>query len=52
MSEGNEAMFSGPMTAIVTPFHDGRIDAEGLERLIEFQVSNGTAAIVPCGSTG
>lgn len=45
-------MFSGSMTAIVTPFCDGRIDAEGLERLIEFQVSNGTSAIVPCGSTG
>lgn len=45
-------MFSGSMTAIVTPFRDGRIDAEALERLIEFQVRNGTSAIVPCGSTG
>lgn len=45
-------MFSGSMAAIVTPFRDGRIDAEALERLIEFQVSAGTAAIVPCGSTG
>jgi len=45
-------MFSGSMAAIVTPFRDGRIDTDGLERLIEFQVSNGTSAIVPCGSTG
>jgi len=45
-------MFSGSMVAIITPFRDGRIDAEALERLIEFQVRNGTSAIVPCGSTG
>lgn len=45
-------MFSGSMAAIVTPFCDGRIDAQALERLIEFQVENGTSAIVPCGSTG
>jgi 4-hydroxy-tetrahydrodipicolinate synthase len=45
-------MFSGSMTALVTPFRDGRIDAEAFERLIEFQVANGTSALVPCGSTG
>lgn len=45
-------MFSGSMAAMITPFRDGRIDVEALERLIEFQVQNETAAIVPCGSTG
>jgi 4-hydroxy-tetrahydrodipicolinate synthase len=45
-------MFSGSMAAIITPFRDGVIDADALERLIEFQVTNGTSAIVPCGSTG
>lgn len=45
-------MFSGSMTAIVTPFRDGRIDVEAFERLLEFQVQNGTSAVVPCGSTG
>jgi 4-hydroxy-tetrahydrodipicolinate synthase len=40
------------MAAMITPFRDGRIDVEALERLIEFQVQNGTAAVVPCGSTG
>jgi len=45
-------MFSGSMVAMITPFRDGRIDVEALERLIEFQVQNGTSAIVPCGSTG
>jgi 4-hydroxy-tetrahydrodipicolinate synthase len=45
-------MFSGSMTAIITPFRDGRVDGDALERLVEFQVQNGTSAIVPCGSTG
>jgi len=45
-------MFSGSMTAIVTPFCDGSIDAAALERLLELQIENGTSAIVPCGSTG
>jgi 4-hydroxy-tetrahydrodipicolinate synthase len=45
-------MFSGSMTAIITPFSDGKIDAQALERLIDFQLENGTSAIVPCGSTG
>jgi len=45
-------MFSGSMAAIITPFRNGAIDADALERLIEFQVTNGTSAIVPCGSTG
>jgi 4-hydroxy-tetrahydrodipicolinate synthase len=45
-------MFSGSMVALITPFRDGRIDVEALERLIELQVQNGTSAVVPCGSTG
>ena len=45
-------MFSGSMTALITPFRDGRIDTEAFGRLIEFQIANGTSALVPCGSTG
>ena len=45
-------MFSGSMTAIITPFRDGEIDAGALERLVDFQVKNGVSALVPCGSTG
>ena len=44
--------FSGSMTALVTPFRDGKIDAEALERLVEHQIAHGTGALVPCGSTG
>jgi 4-hydroxy-tetrahydrodipicolinate synthase len=40
------------MVAVITPFKNGAIDAESFERLVEFHVGNGAAAIVPCGSTG
>jgi len=45
-------MFSGSMTALITPFRDGQIDTDSFARLIEFQIANGTSALVPCGSTG
>lgn len=45
-------MFRGSMTAIVTPFKNGRLDEKAFKGLIEFQIKNGTNAIVPCGTTG
>ncbi len=50
-------MFSGSFVAIITPFFDsgdkkGQIDYEGLGKLIEFHIDNGTSGIVPCGTTG
>jgi 4-hydroxy-tetrahydrodipicolinate synthase len=44
--------FSGSMTALITPFHEGRVDRDALARLVEYQLANGTSALVPCGSTG
>ena len=44
--------FHGALTAIVTPFVDGKVDELGLEDLIEFQIKNGIHGIVPCGTTG
>jgi 4-hydroxy-tetrahydrodipicolinate synthase len=44
--------FSGSMAAIITPFSDGAIDEPALEKIVEFQIANGTSALVPCGSTG
>ena len=43
---------TGSMCAIVTPFRNGHIDEKAFEQLIAFQISNGTSAIVPCGTTG
>ena len=45
-------MFGGAIVAIVTPFSNGRVDEEAFRRLINFQIENGTQAIVPCGTTG
>ncbi|MCK5139961.1 MAG: dihydrodipicolinate synthase family protein, partial [Thermodesulfovibrionia bacterium] len=45
-------MFRGSIVAIVTPFKDGKVDENALSRLIEWHISEGTNAIVPCGTTG
>jgi 4-hydroxy-tetrahydrodipicolinate synthase len=45
-------MFHGAITAIVTPFRNGRLDGPALRRLVEFQIRNGISGIVPCGTTG
>lgn len=42
----------GSMTALVTPFKDGRIDETSFVSLCERQIRCGTAALVPCGTTG
>ncbi len=44
--------FKGSIVAIVTPFRNGTVDEERLRELVEFQISGGTDAIVPCGTTG
>lgn len=47
------SVFEGAGVAIVTPFHeDGSVNYEKFEQLIEFQIGNGTDAIIVCGTTG
>ena len=45
-------MFSGSIPALVTPFRDGAFDAPAFKRLVEWQIDEGTSALVPCGTTG
>jgi 4-hydroxy-tetrahydrodipicolinate synthase len=45
-------MFTGAMVALITPFHDGDIDWQTLDEVIDFQLENGIDAIVPVGTTG
>lgn len=45
-------MLQGAITAIVTPFKDGKFDEEAYRELIEFQIQGGINGIVPCGTTG
>jgi 4-hydroxy-tetrahydrodipicolinate synthase len=43
----------GLFTALVTPFKsDGSLDKDALRKMIEFQVRNNVAGIVPCTVTG
>ncbi len=42
----------GAVTALVTPFKDGKVDAVGLMSLVEWQVRHGVCGIVACGTTG
>ena len=45
-------MFSGCHTALTTPFKDHGVDLEGLEKLVEFQISGGVSGILAVGTTG
>jgi 4-hydroxy-tetrahydrodipicolinate synthase len=45
-------MFTGSMTALVTPFGNGKVDEAALRKLVDFQIQNGTSVLVPCGTTG
>jgi len=45
-------MFPGCLTALVTPFRDGSVDAKALADLVESQIAAGVHGLVPCGSTG
>ncbi len=45
-------MFSGSIPALVTPFRDGLIDEPAFRRLVEWQITEGSKALVPCGTTG
>ena len=47
------AIFKGAGVAIVTPMNeDGSVNYEKFGELIEFQIANGTDAIIVCGTTG
>ena len=49
----NKHIFTGAGVALITPMHsDGSVNFEELARLLEFQVENGTDAIIACGTTG
>ncbi len=45
-------MFSGSITALVTPFANGQIDDAAFQRFVEWQIAQGSDGLVPSGSTG
>jgi 4-hydroxy-tetrahydrodipicolinate synthase len=45
-------MFSGSMVALITPFHQGKVDYRTIDELVDYQLESGTDGIVPVGTTG
>src|SRR4051794_13408589 len=43
---------TGAMTAMITPFREGRLDELRLREHIEFQIKSGIDGLVPVGTTG
>ncbi|MDF2764584.1 MAG: 4-hydroxy-tetrahydrodipicolinate synthase [Rhodospirillales bacterium] len=45
-------MFQGSITALITPFRNGAVDETAFQKIVDWQVKQGTKALVPCGTTG
>lgn len=45
-------IFKGCGTAIITPFNENGVNFDEFKKLIEFQISEGTDALIVCGTTG
>ena len=42
----------GSITALITPFKNGKVDEAAFRKLINWQIAEGTQGLVPCGTTG
>jgi 4-hydroxy-tetrahydrodipicolinate synthase len=45
-------MFQGSICALITPFRDGKVDEKRYSAFVDWQIGEGTEAVVPCGTTG
>ena len=45
-------MFFGSIPALVTPFAAGRVEPATIREFVEWQIDEGSNALVPCGTTG
>lgn len=45
-------LFYGSITALITPFRNGKVDEKAFQALVEWQIAQGTHGLVPCGTTG
>jgi len=45
-------LFSGSLTALVTPFKAGEVDEAGFRALVDWQIESGSHGLVPVGTTG
>jgi 4-hydroxy-tetrahydrodipicolinate synthase len=42
----------GSITALITPFADGKVDEKQFQNFVQWQIEQGTHGVVPCGTTG
>ena len=45
-------MFHGSITALITPFENGKLAEKTFREFVEWQVAQGAHGVVPCGTTG
>lgn len=45
-------MFSGSITALLTPFRNGAVDEDAMARIVKWQIQQGSHGLVPVGTTG
>ena len=45
-------MFAGLTVAMITPFRNGQVDFDGLRKLVDWHIAEGTDCLAPCGTTG
>lgn len=48
----SDPMFKGSITALITPFTNGRVDEAAFQKFVQWQIDQGSEAVVPCGTTG
>ena len=44
--------FGGSVTALITPFKNGKVDSKKFQEFVAWQIAQGTQGVVPCGTTG
>ena len=44
--------YEGSFVALITPFLNGKIDEDAFQKFVDWQISEGTNGVVPCGTTG
>ena len=45
-------MFTGSIPALITPFSNGAVDETAFQDFVQWQIDEGSHAVVPCGTTG
>ncbi len=51
-NKGTQLMFTGSITALVTPFSNGAVDEKAFQDFVDWQIKEGTKGVVPVGTTG